>query len=114
MPKLQKLVAPFALVAPLMMWTQPAGALITQQERDACSSSYGVCQAGCSARARECGPVGSKDYNSCSSDCNGKCSMRKENCLDAADKDRRNPAVQHQPGIQKVPASPDLKTRRVH
>ncbi len=100
-------LSPVALIPALLLWTmQPGVAVITQQERDACSFSHGICQNKCGDTSMECGPVGSKDYNTCVSDCNGKCDIRKENCLDDADKDRRT-VIQPTPGIQNAPLTSD-------
>jgi hypothetical protein len=74
------LLLALALVMLLVM-AGDGHATITKDEQFACDLARHRCVTDCSTSAKEC-----KQVDTCYSDCKGKCDLRKETCLDEADK----------------------------
>jgi hypothetical protein len=75
--------------------------VIDKEESDACASDLARCKSDCSINAREFGKVGSKDFDSCYSDCRKICDYKKSDCLDDADKDApKAPKTKVQPKVK--------------
>jgi hypothetical protein len=94
------LAIPPLLMALLGLTASPGEAVITQDERDACTASWAICADSC---PRDC--KGAKDLDACKSDCVGTCDIRRQNCLDEQDKTapKRRPTMQPRPGGPKRP-----------
>jgi hypothetical protein len=89
------------LPAMLALTVLPAGAVIDKEESDACASDLARCKSDCSINAREFGKVGSRDFDSCYSDCRKICDYKKSDCLDDADKDApKAPKTKVQPKVK--------------